>query len=312
MLKIFQGFASSLIVQYPKQCVSYLRWFCSVTSYYVSGFFRAILFLAAVLFCSASAYASSAQHGLATKSAPQANSAEQTTIYSEHNNTSTPLYASPLTNTNLYLGLSAGPSIFIANENNKIDALYNHHTKTGFNIGGVIGYQLADFLRTDLSIDYTHNHFTGGSASYKDAFSHPQSIDISAHDLNQLHIMLNGYFQYHIRQLHYKLRPYVGTGIGFAHLAQAYYSTTQDQVGGLDSDNTTGSNNGIAWQFSLGAKYAISKDVDIGLDYRVLGTFIINPHPLLNSWRYVDPDMQTPLKNTLNSIVALSFIYRVL
>lgn len=219
--------------------------------------------------------------------------------------TATPLYASPLINNNLYIGVHAGPSFFHAGDDNAIDALYQDHTKTGFNFGGVIGYQFANFLRADISVDYTRNHFTGGTAK-PDLMG--ATTPIAEHNINQVHVLFNGYFQYPIAQTGYKLRPYIGAGIGYGHLGEAVHITNPANTNITSSIKANG---GLAWQVSLGANYNLAGNLDLGLGYRLLGTHLIDPNLMQDAWFTPFFPNLIPLQNTLNSIISLSLTYRI-
>lgn len=149
-----------------------------------------------------------------------------------------------------YLGATGGVSFF--HEVNSED--FNKQVHTGFNVGGFAGYQFNQHWRTDLTIDYTRNNMDPVG-------------DIKTH-MNQLHVLVNGYFDYPINEI----TPFVGLGLGYSGIS---FTGSAPKVVG-DGKNvqavTSNTYGGIGWQLTAGANYSLNHNLDLGLAYRLMAT----------------------------------------
>ncbi len=116
----------------------------------------------------------------------------------------------------------------------------------GFAISGAFGHDYGDF-RSELEIAYRTNDFDTVGASG---------------DTTALSFLINGYYDFVSQS---PLAPYLGIGIGFANIDVDSLSVGPVTVG--NEDDTV-----LAYQFCLGASYAISSTTVFDLSYRYFAT----------------------------------------
>lgn len=187
--------------------------------------------------------------------------------------TKSPAYdAAANSDSGVYVGLNTGMSFLHEAGDDTEGSNYN----TGFNVGGFAGYKFTKNWRTDLSLDYTHNSVKAPSKAV----------------VKQVHVLVNGYFDYPIQQF----TPYIGLGIGYNHLSQHSSSSVEQEViksVGLDSVN------GVGWQVTTGVKYSINQDFDLGLSYRLVAS---------NGNGKVE-GASMPMSTVLNNIIGINATY---
>jgi opacity protein-like surface antigen len=120
--------------------------------------------------------------------------------------------------------------------------------------GAGVGYKM-DWFRTDLTVDYgTRSEFTGDSGVRRNDFS--ARVD-SVTGLVNVYGDLGTWFG---------LSPYIGAGIGFAHLQAANFDVASAGVGDADS---AGSWN-FAWAYMAGVSYRLTGNYHVDVGYRHL------------------------------------------
>ncbi len=168
-----------------------------------------------------------------------------------------------------YLGATGGVSFY-----HQVD-VDNKEVNTGFNVGGFAGYQFNQHWRSDLTVDYTRNGLDTGSSGLK------------AH-INQLHVLVNGYFDYPINEI----TPFVGLGLGYSGIS----STGTANILGDVVTKASKTYGGIGWQLTAGANYSLNHNLDLGLAYRLMATNATNDGKRINT--------------ILNNVIGASISYR--
>lgn len=121
-------------------------------------------------------------------------------------------------------------------------------------IGGGVGYKW-EWLRGDVTVDYaTRADFRAGSAF--------GPVDYSA-KVDTLTALVNVYGDL---GTWYGLTPYVGAGVGMAHVRAANFHV--DSFGGFDAESGKAWN--FAWALMAGVSYRVMGNAHIDLGYRYL------------------------------------------
>ncbi|KXF76221.1 porin [Paramesorhizobium deserti] len=143
--------------------------------------------------------------------------------------------------------------------------------KGSFLIGGGIGYQVTDYFRTDLTVDYlTRSKFSGetvGTCTSGGAAFACTSTDSSK--LSALSILANAYVD--LGNFN-GFTPYVGAGIGGTRVK---WGTLENTIGGdFDQSGTEYHDGAASWRFTWALMAGVSVDIaqnlklDAGYRYR--------------------------------------------
>ena len=137
---------------------------------------------------------------------------------------------------------------------------------TGFRVGGALGYVFNKYFSVEGEFSYLKNDIDTLTAS--SIPGGPQPAVGSAHSYTG---MANAYLSLPAGAW----RPYVGAGIGRAHV-------TADNVGfaAIPTVTTNDSDSATAWQLMAGVGYQIAPNLELGARYRFLN---INDITLRNS-----------------------------
>ena len=138
-------------------------------------------------------------------------------------------------------------------------------------IGGGIGYQVNNYLRTDLTIDYGfRSTFTGSTSGSCGVAAACVSRDI-AH-LTTLSLLANAYAEL---GTYGSVTPYVGAGIGGTHVSWDGLNNTACDVSNPSSCDTSVQHDGReSWRFTWALMAGASVDLtcnlkaDVGYRYR--------------------------------------------
>jgi len=138
----------------------------------------------------------------------------------------------------------------------------NEYDDVGYMISGAVGMSMAGLtgiggLRGEVELGYLENeidqHVIAGA---------PVGSEDSFGETSAFYGLVNLYYDFN----HFgRIKPFIGGGIGFAHVDFDDHGTTATDV--VLSDD----NNGFAYQLSAGANIAVSESVDIELGYRYMG-----------------------------------------
>jgi opacity protein-like surface antigen len=110
-------------------------------------------------------------------------------------------------------------------------------------VGGGIGYQFNDYLRTDVRVDWAGNYDVGGGD-----------------DMGITSVLGNLYLDIPTNTI---ITPYVGGGVGYGWVSGG---------GGGDDD-------GVAWALTAGASVNLSESADIDIGYRFRDVSISGSDP---------------------------------
>ena len=147
--------------------------------------------------------------------------------------------------------------------------ILNGDLKGAFSIGGGVGYQVNEFFRTDLTLDYMFKtDFDGSTDGFCTAGGVAlacSSVDVSGYEAWTL--LANAY----VDLGHYAgFTPYVGAGIGGAYVK--WHELENTIPPGFDQSGTTIHGGSAEWRFAYalmaGVSYAATKNVAVDLGYR--------------------------------------------
>ena len=124
-----------------------------------------------------------------------------------------------------------------------------------------VGYQFTDFLRADVTADYSEGDFTGSSASGPCAVLGPCSAEA---DLDTIGLMANAYVDL---GTFVGITPYLGAGIGATHTDWGPVTVTSDATG-LSATLTGERDWRLTYALMAGASYDLSKSLKLDLGYR--------------------------------------------
>ncbi len=148
--------------------------------------------------------------------------------------------------------------------------------RDSFTVGGGVGYQVNNYLRTDLTLDYLgksdfHGSTTGGGSAFGACQVTCSSTDLSS--LTAWTLMANAYVDLGTYGV---FTPYVGAGIGGSYVKwKDLRNTSCDTSGsGFGCDDTVTHNGKGDWRFSYalmaGASIDVTCNVKADVGYRFL------------------------------------------
>ncbi|MFC6444906.1 outer membrane protein [Shinella zoogloeoides] len=153
---------------------------------------------------------------------------------------------------------------------NKVDKDFDFtRLRSGFVIGGGVGYQINDHLRTDVTLDYMFkSNFRGGTTGWCGA-TVCNSSDRSS--LSALTLLANAYVDIG----HYgAFTPYVGAGIGGSYVRWNKLNNTICNDPGNPGCNTTEHDGKKSWRFTYALMAGTAIDLtcnlkaDVGYRFR--------------------------------------------
>ncbi|WP_242217835.1 outer membrane protein [Shinella zoogloeoides] len=156
---------------------------------------------------------------------------------------------------------------------NKVDQdFHTARLKGGFLIGGGVGYQITDHLRTDVTLDYMFKSNFRGSTKGECGFD--SSLSCTSRDvasLTALSLLANAYVDIG----HYGVfTPYVGAGIGGTYVRWADLVNTSCADNGTGCDNTMTHRGRSGWRFTYALMAGTAIDLtcnlkaDVGYRFR--------------------------------------------
>ncbi|MCB1537933.1 MAG: porin family protein [Rhodospirillales bacterium] len=156
----------------------------------------------------------------------------------------------------LYISGSAG---WNHTQDQKITGASKSNLKEGYGLSGAVGYDYGNNVRTEIELSYRSNKVDGLSDNTGPFASPGGKVTATA-------VMANAYYDIPTAT---PVTPYIGAGIGIAHVKTDNYST----AGTIISD---GKDNAFAYQGILGADYALESDLSLFGEYRYFSTEKVN------------------------------------
>jgi opacity protein-like surface antigen len=136
--------------------------------------------------------------------------------------------------------------------NNPPPGVRGNDLDTSWLVGAGVGYKW-EWFRTDFTLDY-------GTKSEFSADSNRRANDFTA-KIDSVTGLVNVYGDL---GTWYGFTPYVGVGVGFAHLQAADFRVASD--GGASGDSTASWN--FAWAYMAGISYRVTGNYHVDLGYR--------------------------------------------
>lgn len=119
--------------------------------------------------------------------------------------------------------------------------------------GGGVGYKFDQNLRGDVTFTYRPDADVSATTS---------AGNTASTEVNALSVMVNAYWDFDPID---KITPYLGAGIGLAHLDTSDQTTT----GGVATETGATSDN-FAWSFVAGAAYEVLDNAAVDVNYRFI------------------------------------------
>lgn len=141
--------------------------------------------------------------------------------------------------------------------------------KGSFLVGGGIGYQVTDYFRTDLTLDYlTRSRFKGHTGTTCVTNPGDKAHGCSTSDsskMSALSLMANAYID--IANIN-GFTPYVGAGIGGTRVKYGSFSRDSGS-GNWPIDDVAGASNWrFTWALMAGASYDLTQNLKLDAGYR--------------------------------------------
>ena len=129
-----------------------------------------------------------------------------------------------------------------------------------FSLGGGVGYQITNYLRTDLTADYWFSSDFNGQTSGTCGGAPCVSSDTSSWSAWLL--LANAYADL---GTYYGFTPYVGAGIGGAHVS---WDDLHNTIDGFTTVHEGSDNWRFAWALMAGTSYCLTDNLKLDVGYR--------------------------------------------
>jgi len=128
--------------------------------------------------------------------------------------------------------------------------------KGAFSAGGGVGYKINRYFRTDLTLDYwAKSKFTGQT-------SDATTVSVDTSNFSALLLLANAYVDLGTWN---RITPYVGAGIGGAHVK---WDDLHNSFPGVDDRHNGGKEWRFAYALMAGASYCLTDKLDLDVGYR--------------------------------------------
>ena len=125
-----------------------------------------------------------------------------------------------------------------------------------FSLGGGIGYQITNYLRTDLTVDYWFDSdFTGSTVG-------TNGVSTDASSFSSWLLLANAYADL---GTYYGFTPYVGAGIGGARIK---WDDLHNTIGPVTTVHEGAENWRFAWALMAGTAYCLTDNLKLDVGYR--------------------------------------------
>ncbi|MBB6261261.1 opacity protein-like surface antigen [Paenochrobactrum gallinarii] len=134
--------------------------------------------------------------------------------------------------------------------------------KGSFLVGGGVGYQVTDYFRTDLTLDYmTRSSFEGSRGTW---CGNTRCTSSDSSKMSALSLMANAYVD--IANIN-GVTPYVGAGIGGTYVK--WGNVIQQNPGQAKAIEMDGASNWrFTWALMAGASYDLTRNLKLDAGYR--------------------------------------------
>lgn len=137
-------------------------------------------------------------------------------------------------------------------------------------VGAGVGYQFNSWLRADITGEYRSQADYRAIQSYGPTFCpliSGRCYDVYSGKVNAAVFMANGYADL---GTWYGVTPYIGAGVGLAHVRFANLTDTGVQPGGGFGFAQNGSQTNFAWALMAGLGYNVTSNLKLEFGYRYL------------------------------------------
>lgn len=128
--------------------------------------------------------------------------------------------------------------------------------KGGFSVGGGVGYKVTQYFRTDLTLDYWAKSKFNGQTS--DA----TTVSVDTSNFSALLLLANAYVDLGTWN---RITPYVGAGIGGAHVK---WDDLNNSFPGVNDYHSGAKEWRFAYALMAGASYCLTDKLDLDVGYR--------------------------------------------
>jgi opacity protein-like surface antigen len=129
-----------------------------------------------------------------------------------------------------------------------------------FSLGGGVGYQINDYLRTDLTVDYWFDSdFSGSTAGTCGAVP---CVSSDSTNVSTWLLLANAYADL---GTYYGFTPYVGAGIGGARVK---WDNLNNTINGVTTVHEGDDNWRFAWALMAGTSYCLTDNLKLDVGYR--------------------------------------------
>jgi opacity protein-like surface antigen len=127
---------------------------------------------------------------------------------------------------------------------------------SAFSLGGGVGYQITNYLRTDLTADYWFSSDFSGSTT------DGVSVSSDSSSWSAWLLLANAYADL---GTYYGFTPYVGAGIGGAHVN---WDDLHNTIGPVTTVHEGSDNWRFAWALMAGTAYCLTDNLKLDVGYR--------------------------------------------
>lgn len=162
-----------------------------------------------------------------------------------------------------YVGIQGGMTFAQDADNEANGVTITTSQDTGFNIGGVGGYDFGNSFRAEGEVVYRKNDVD--ELDLSDLGLGVNTLDGTG-DVSALSFMANGFYDFDVS---WPVKPYVGAGIGVASVSLNDVGAT---AGGLTVELADDDDTVFAYQLGAGLSYPLTPSATISVDYRYFAT----------------------------------------
>jgi opacity protein-like surface antigen len=135
--------------------------------------------------------------------------------------------------------------------------------RSSFSLGAGVGYKVNKYFRTDLTFDYMFkSKFTGQTTGTPGSCGFATCVSVDESSYSAMLLLANAYADL---GTWYGVTPYVGAGIGGAHVR---WDDLRNTVGGITTVHTGVKSWRFAYALMAGASYCLTDKLKLDVGYR--------------------------------------------